>query len=316
MSHIIPILAILFLQWSPLMATFDNPIKVIAHRGGAGSYTENTMQAFANAMDLGVDGIEMDIQLSADGEILVHHDYFLNSNYTKDSSGHWVQENFHKIKDLTTDMLALYTLGDIKLDTFYTKKYPKLMSTPGLSIPKLQDVFELARQKGNTTLTFYIEIKTSPNDPDLSADSKVLSKKLVSLIENYDLKDQVYILSFDWSALQHIHRQDSSLKTVYLTDDKHQDLSSATGISSWTLDIPLEEIHTCPACVIKKLGGYAWGPHYRQVTKEQVKQAHDIGIKVSVWTPNTMEDINTLQEYGVDSITTDYPEIMLSQQKM
>ena len=46
----------------------------IAHRGGADLWPENTMQAFERAIALGVDGIEFDLQLSADGHLLIHHD--------------------------------------------------------------------------------------------------------------------------------------------------------------------------------------------------------------------------------------------------
>ena len=50
----------------------------IAHRGGAGLRPENTLAAFADAMARGCDGAELDVQLSADGVVVVHHDFRLN----------------------------------------------------------------------------------------------------------------------------------------------------------------------------------------------------------------------------------------------
>ncbi len=47
---------------------------VLAHRGGAGPWRENSLEAFSGALRLGADGVELDVRLSADGELVVHHD--------------------------------------------------------------------------------------------------------------------------------------------------------------------------------------------------------------------------------------------------
>ena len=59
------------------MKTFDDFL-VIAHRGYSGKYPENTMIAVQQAIAVGADAIEMDLQLSSDGEIVVIHDEFLD----------------------------------------------------------------------------------------------------------------------------------------------------------------------------------------------------------------------------------------------
>jgi glycerophosphoryl diester phosphodiesterase len=51
-----------------------DPVTVLAHRGGTGPWHENSLAAFAAALDLGADGVELDVRLSADGELVVHHD--------------------------------------------------------------------------------------------------------------------------------------------------------------------------------------------------------------------------------------------------
>src|SRR4030042_2775350 len=53
----------------------NQKIIVIGHRGAAGLAPENTISAFKKALDLGVDGLEMDVLLSLDGEVVVHHDF-------------------------------------------------------------------------------------------------------------------------------------------------------------------------------------------------------------------------------------------------
>ena len=64
-------------------------ILVWAHRGASGIMPENTLPAFAKAVELGADGVELDIQMSADGEIVVIHDEMVDR--TSDGKG-WVKD--------------------------------------------------------------------------------------------------------------------------------------------------------------------------------------------------------------------------------
>ena len=52
--------------------------KIFAHRGASGYAPENTLEAFALAMDIGADGIELDVQMTKDGEVVVIHDETIN----------------------------------------------------------------------------------------------------------------------------------------------------------------------------------------------------------------------------------------------
>jgi glycerophosphoryl diester phosphodiesterase len=52
----------------------DGAVTVLAHRGGSGPWRENTLEAFAGALDLGADGVELDVRRTADGRLVVHHD--------------------------------------------------------------------------------------------------------------------------------------------------------------------------------------------------------------------------------------------------
>lgn len=56
------------------------PAKIIAHRGYSSLYPENTMRSFREAVATGADGIELDVQLSSDGELVIYHDYDISAN--------------------------------------------------------------------------------------------------------------------------------------------------------------------------------------------------------------------------------------------
>jgi glycerophosphoryl diester phosphodiesterase len=60
--------------------------------------------------------------------------------------------------------------------------------------------------------------------------------------------------------------------------------------------------------IIKSLEGHIWSAFYRDVTKQNIDLAHELGLAVNVWTVNRESDIVRMIEYGVDGIITDYPK--------
>ena len=97
--------------------------KIFAHRGASGYAPENTLEAFALAMDIGADGIELDVQMTKDGEVVVIHDETINR----------VSDGKGRVKDYT-----LVQLREFSFDNH--------MECYGhVSIPTLKEVLELVR---------------------------------------------------------------------------------------------------------------------------------------------------------------------------
>jgi glycerophosphoryl diester phosphodiesterase len=61
-------------EWRWPRRRVEEPVLLLAHRGGAGPWRENTLQAFAGALAAGAEGVELDVRRTADGELVVHHD--------------------------------------------------------------------------------------------------------------------------------------------------------------------------------------------------------------------------------------------------
>ncbi|MFX1554732.1 MAG: glycerophosphodiester phosphodiesterase family protein, partial [Promethearchaeota archaeon] len=74
---------------------------VIGHRGGAGLAPENTLAAFSGAFSLGVDSVEMDVHITADGEVVIYHDSKLKPEITRTPDGEWLKEPGPAIRRLT-----------------------------------------------------------------------------------------------------------------------------------------------------------------------------------------------------------------------
>jgi glycerophosphoryl diester phosphodiesterase len=163
-------------------------VKSWAHRGASGHAPENTLAAFALAVELGADGVELDVQLTSDREMVVIHDETLDR--TTSGAG-WV-------KDLT--------LAEIKaLDASYGRT-----GFAGEKVPTLREVFDLLKP---TDLTINVEIKDSVI-PYFG-----LGDAVSQLVDEYDLGHRVVLSSFNHCSLAWLRQNGSMVKTGVLFGD-------------------------------------------------------------------------------------------------
>ncbi len=101
-------------------------MEVIAHRGASGYAPENTMEAFEKAYKMGVKSIELDVQLSKDGQVVVIHDYFLDR--TSNGSGLVCEKSYKDIARLDAGSWfnEVFTGARIPLLAEVLEKFPQL----------------------------------------------------------------------------------------------------------------------------------------------------------------------------------------------
>ena len=157
----------------------------IAHRGGAGLRPENTLAAFAHALDIGVDGFELDVHLAKDGSVVVFHDDALKPEIVRDADGRWLAERGALIKDLPYAALQTYDVGRHDPGTPYGTQHPDLVPHDGERIPRLADVIYLIRRAGGNE-RIWIELKTNFMDrsktaaPDAVAEAVIVDPAAVA----------------------------------------------------------------------------------------------------------------------------------------
>ena len=99
-------------------------IQIYGHRGARGLAPENTIAGYKTAIEIGVDYIDMDVNMSKDGVIVVTHDFTLNPDITRDADGNWIDYAHPTlIKDLTFAELQKYDVGRIKPNTQYGRTF-------------------------------------------------------------------------------------------------------------------------------------------------------------------------------------------------
>ncbi len=157
--------------------------QITAHRGFSAAAPENTMYAFREAVDIGSDYIELDVQLSADGEVVVIHDSKVDR--TTDGKG--------KVEDMTYAELT-------RLSAAY--KYSGHETYFDAKIPLLSEVLE---EVGDDIL-LNIEIKDTGN-------TALTTEKTVELVREYGLANACYITSFSYNVLKNVKKLDPKIKT-------------------------------------------------------------------------------------------------------
>lgn len=166
----------------------DQMTKVFAHRGASGYAPENTLEAFALAGEQGAQGIELDVQLTKDGEVVVIHDETIDRVSTGKGA----------VRD--------YTLEELRRFSFHNHK----KEYEGVQIPTLREVLEQVKPGG---MEVNIELKTGiywyPG----------LEEKTVELVKAAGMENRVIYSSFNHYSVQKILELDGEAETAYLYSD-------------------------------------------------------------------------------------------------
>ena len=166
---------------------------VIAHRGASAYFPENTMVSFEGAIALGADMVELDVQLTADGEVVVFHD----ERISRCTNGR--------------GSIADYTLVELKkLDagSWFDKKYA------GARLPTLVEALELCKDK----IAVNVEIKTEAVTDTIS---NGIEEKCLRIVDKIAMRKHVIFSSFDPRAVQHLKEIDGQIPAAVLFAKKH-----------------------------------------------------------------------------------------------
>lgn len=299
---------------TPLGARAQPAAEIIGHRGAAGLAPENTLASFSRACAVGVSGIELDVHLSADGVVVVHHDYALHPDIARDTRGAWVPDSARPLlRDLTLAELRAYDVGRLRPDTDYARRYPAQTPSDGARIPTLDEVITLFLAECAPPTRLVVEIKTDPSRPSLSAVPEALADSTVARLRARGVVERTQIIAFDWRPLQRVQAIAPEIPTSYLTVES-RDFDSIErgrdGASAWMAGIDVDAHGGSVPRAIHAAGGRNWSPNVRNVTAESLAEAHALGLRVYPWTVNAEEDMQRLIALGVDGITTDRPDVL------
>ena len=264
------------------------------HRGARALFPENTLEGFRAAACLGVTSFELDVGMTADGVVVVHHDPALNPDIARDDQGTWTEPG-RLIHRMTFEDLQRYDVGRLRPDSPAAALFPDQKPLDGARIPTLDTVL-----RALPAVQFTVEIKTHPPRPGDTAPPDELTDATLKIIDAAEAHGRVVIESFDWRVPRHVRHSRPDLRRAWLT-------APNTRNAQWWGVEPLASV---PASVARE-GGPIWAPLHTSLTEQDVRTAHDLGLLVLPWTVNAQEDMRRLVAWGVDGLISDRPDLAL-----
>jgi glycerophosphoryl diester phosphodiesterase len=244
------------------------------------------MAAFSLAVALGVDGVEMDVQLAADGRPVVVHDASVTR--TTDGAG--------MVHRLTTEQLAqldatvsfrrrLLLRPRVRTAVHRTHHSvcPSGFDYDRQSIPTLEAVLDFLQASPLRRL--YVELKGHKRNRLL------LLRATIGLVREFQMEDRVTLISFDHSLLEWARTLAPGVKIAPIFTVGRTSLLTLASIRRGVVPAP-EEVAL----------------HFGLATRRAVSDLHRRGARISVWTPNRRIVMRRMIAWGVDSIITDYPD--------
>lgn len=255
------------------MSTNDQ-FEILGHRGAKGIAPENTLASFQVALDVGVDMIELDVHLSKDGELVVIHDPDLAR--TTGGSGLICDLSLKELKAL--DAAAKFN-GTV---TYGTQR-----------IPTLQEVYDLVQRQTRIN----IEIKTTEDGSRYPG----IERNVVEFVWQNEAIAYTIISSFDFPTLQEVQRLEPDLVCYAgISTDYFREMGfKGKGASGVVAD--LVQSGLCQVAVNKQY-----------LSQDLMSLLDQAGFNVCVWVVNDVDEMWKFANMGVDRITTDRPDLLIS----
>lgn len=316
----------------------------IAHRGGANLWPENTLAAFERAIAGGADGIELDLQLTCDGVLAVHHDARLKPDATR-ARGAWLTKPTPKIADLTFADLASFDVGRLDPASAYAQTRAGRADIDGCAIPDFAALCALIVATAPSDFRLYVELKTEMTAD--AAPAKAIADAFLHCLEAdraaRALRDRMTLISFDWRSLAHARARSPELDCAFTTlgfaetdpdratagEDARRAAIRARSASGapwfgpfdWRAapgDTHAARVLHAIANAAAQFGGgngtgkTGWFADHADLTPETMALAERLGLSVSAWTVNDPTRRATLKEMGCTAIVTDRPDLFVN----
>ena len=269
--------------------------KIYGHRGAKGMYPENTLLSFKKAIDQGVDGLELDVHLTKDGEVVVIHDETLDR--TTSGTG-WIKDlNLAEIKQVSAGSKFSHF-------PYYQAEWDKEQ------VPTLKEVLELLEP-------YHIELNIELKTNDVVYEN--IEEKVYELVQKYGSGMGVIYSSFHLPTILRMKKLDPTAKIAWLLNE---------GISlpqDYLNTLELEALHLNKSIILPNTRKIEQITRLIQIENidfpKEVKEffriklnsddyqlLKDIYHQVRVWTVNEPDHISQLLDLKVNAIITDFPE--------
>ena len=247
-----------------------------AHRGGAGLAPENTLTAFAHALDLGVSTLECDVHVSADGVAVLSHE-----------------------RTYAGRIIPLLTYAEL------AQLHPPTLEP----IPRLVDLVTLVRER-RAEVGLNVETKFDVLHPDEGAPrERFVASVLAVLHDDVDLLRRSSVQSFDWSVLRMVREAEPRIALSALVRTDYLEVDQP-GMSPWLGGLDIDDFHDSVPAAVSALGFDIVSPSHTILTPAMVAEAHEAGLRVLPWTVDSVPMMRHLMTLDVDGMISNRPDLL------
>ncbi len=279
------------------------------HRGARGLRPENTLPAFAKALEVGVTTLELDVGVTRDGAVVVSHDPVLSPVKCRDTApARPADPGFPyagtALHELTLSQVKTLDLGErcpeaMDGDGFVRTQLP----VPGTSMPTLAEVFELVGAYGASSVRFNIETKIDPRFPGRTPGPERFTALVAEVVESYGMTERTTLQSFDWRTLAAARRMAPGMGRSALVNAQ-----SLVPSSPWLDGADLASYGGDVAAAAAAAGATALSPDRDLLDRDMRSSARRHDLPLVVWTINRVAEMQRHLDTGVEAIITDFPD--------
>jgi glycerophosphoryl diester phosphodiesterase len=260
----------------------------IAHRGARSLAPENTLVAARKSLELGADMWELDVQMTADRELIVIHDGTLKR--TSNVEAVFPGRRPWRVYEFNVDEIRLLDFG-----SWFEQQDPfgqiaagvvtdsDLASYAGVPAPTLEEALNFTLAHGWRVNLEIKDLSGIPGQDDIV-------EKVIAMVEKVDMVNRVLISSFNHN---------------YLAQARESNPDIATGVL-------VSKRHPRPDTLMRQLGSRVYHPRKTAVRSADILSLNRKGFRVHVWNVNDQHTMQRMIRAGVSGIFTDFPQLLTS----
>ncbi|QZY29713.1 glycerophosphodiester phosphodiesterase [Nocardioides coralli] len=246
------------------------PVTRIAHRGASAHAPENTIAALERAIVMGCDMVEVDVQRTRDGVLVLLHD--LDLTRTTDVCRVYPRRAPWRVQDLTYRELLRLEAG-----RWFSPAYAEQR------IPTLEQTIDLLHHTGTGLL---LEVKKPALHPGIAVDISTTLRRFPGFVREGTTHERLVVQSFDHAVMRRFATLEPDIPVGLLGRPPVRRLPR---LATWAHQV---------------------NPRHRVATEEYVAAVHAAGLACNVWTVDAPGDMRRVLDLDVDGVITNRPDVL------